>query len=105
MSQKPSPTPEASTLLVVDDNEMNRDMLGRRLQRKGYQVRVASSGQEALDLLAAEPIDLILLDVEMPGLSGLDVLREVRQTRSSAELPIVMATARGDSDDIVVALE
>jgi CheY-like chemotaxis protein len=92
------------TLLVVDDNELNRDMLTRRLEHKGYRVLMASDGASALDLIAAQPIDLVLLDIEMPGLSGLDVLREVRKTRTGLQLPILMATARSDSADIVEAL-
>jgi CheY-like chemotaxis protein len=101
----PSQTAGAPTLLVVDDNELNRDMLSRRLEHKGYRVRTASDGTSALDLIAAEPIDLVLLDIEMPGLSGLDVLREVRKTRTGLQLPILMATARTDSADVVSALE
>ncbi|HEV7498856.1 MAG TPA: response regulator [Vicinamibacteria bacterium] len=101
----PSQSAAAATVLVVDDNELNRDMLGRRLEKRGYRVRTAADGASALDLLAAEPIDLVLLDIEMPGLSGLDVLREVRKTRTSLQLPILMATARSDSQDVVQALE
>jgi serine/threonine protein kinase/CheY-like chemotaxis protein len=93
------------TLLVVDDNELNRDMLRRRLEKKEYRVLTAGDGASALDLIAAEPIDLVLLDIEMPGLSGLDVLREVRKTRTSLQLPILMATARSESEDVVQALE
>src|SRR5204863_9818297 len=96
----PSPDTGAPTLLVVDDNELNRDMLSRRLEHKGYRVRTACDGASALDLIAAEPIDLVLLDIEMPGLSGLDVLREVRKTRTGLQLPILMATARTDSADV-----
>ena len=105
MSSKPPLSAGTARLLVVDDNEMNRDMLSRRLERAGYHVQTAVDGASALDLLAAEPIDLVLLDVEMPGLSGLDVLREVRKTRTSLQLPILMATARSDSQDVVEALE
>jgi serine/threonine protein kinase/CheY-like chemotaxis protein len=105
MASRPSPSAEMATLLVVDDNEMNRDMLTRRLEKRGYHVRTASEGASALALIAAEPIDLVLLDIEMPGLSGLDVLREVRKTRTSLQLPILMATARSDSGDVVQALE
>ncbi len=100
-----SPSAEIRTVLVVDDNELNRDMLGRRLEKKGYRVLTACDGASALDLIAAQPIDLILLDIEMPGLTGLDVLREVRKTRTGLQLPILMATARTDSVDIVQALE
>lgn len=97
--------PGLDRLLVVDDNEMNRDMLSRRLKSKKYVVEVAEDGRQALDMLAKERFDLVLLDVMMPGISGLDVLREVRQTKSRADLPIIMATAKDQSDDIVEALK
>ena len=97
--------PGVDRLLVVDDNEMNRDMLSRRLKGKGYVVELAEGGQQALDMLAKDPFDLILLDIMMPGISGIDVLRTVRQTKSRADLPIIMATARDQSDDIVEALK
>ena len=80
-------------------------MLTRRLERRGYRVLKAEDGPSALALIAAEPVDLVLLDIEMPGLSGLDVLREVRQTHTGLQLPILMATARSDSTDVVEALE
>lgn len=92
-------------ILVVDDIEANRESLGRRLARRGYMVELASDGQEALDRLAKEPpFDLVLLDVMMPGVSGLDVLAEVRKTRPAAELPIIMATAKDESEDVVQAM-
>jgi adenylate cyclase len=97
--------PGVDRLLVVDDNEMNRDMLSRRLKSKGYKVALAEDGQQALDMLAKDPYDLILLDVMMPGISGIDVLRAVRQTKSRGDLPIIMATAKDQSDDIVEALK
>ncbi len=97
--------PGVDRLLVVDDNEMNRDMLSRRLKGKGYIVETAEDGQQALDMLGKDPFDLILLDIMMPGISGIDVLRAVRQTRSRADLPIIMATAKDQSDDIVEALK
>ena len=68
-------------------------------------MQVAEDGRQALDMLAAQPFDLVLLDVMMPGISGLDVLRAVRQTKSRADLPIIMATAKDQSDDIVEALK
>jgi len=96
--------PERKRLLVVDDDEMNRDMLGRRLFRSGYEVRLAGGGEEALRILAAEHIDLMLLDVMMPGMSGLDVLREVRKVRPASEFPVVMVSADHQSDGVVAAL-
>ena len=98
----PAP-PQAGTLLVVDDNEANRDALSRRLANKGYTVRVAAGGAEALEMAAAEAFDLVLLDVEMPSTSGLEVLTTLRATRSHTELPIIMVTARAGGADIVEA--
>ncbi len=96
---------EKSTILVVDDNENNRDLIARRLQRKGYAVLTAENGMEALDLLDSAAVDLVVLDIMMPVLTGIDVLKKVRQTRSPAELPIIMATAKDQSEDVVEALE
>ena len=92
-------------ILVVDDNEMNRDMLSRRLKRRDYRVDMAEDGQQALDLIDKESFDLVLLDIMMPGLSGYDVLKKVRETRSPSELPIIMATAKGEGEDIVAAFK
>ena len=94
----------ARSILVVDDNEMNRDVLSRRLQRQGYDVSVAVDGQQALELVEAQCFALVLLDIEMPGLSGLEVLQIIRRTHTAAELPIIMVTARHESHDIVSAL-
>ena len=79
-------------LLVVDDDEMNRDMLSRRLLRHGYAVTVATDGKQALALVAEHPFDLIVLDVMMPELDGLQVLQTLRKTYSMADLPVIMAT-------------
>ena len=69
-------------ILIVDDNEMNRDMLARRLERKGYVIRVAEGAQSLLERIQEEPVDLVLLDVEMPGISGLDALQTLRERYS-----------------------
>ncbi len=93
------------SLLVVDDNEMNRDMLSRRLQRRGYSVAVAEDGAQALEQIGKNSFDLILLDVLMPGMSGLDMLRIIRQTHPATKLPVIMATAQSETEDIVEALK
>ncbi|HVN80201.1 MAG TPA: EAL domain-containing protein [Terriglobia bacterium] len=98
-------TSSSGSVLVVDDNEMNRDMLRRRLERQGYTVGTAADGEQALERIEKESWDLVLLDVTMPGLSGLDVLREIRSQKGPNELPVIMVTARQDSPDIVRALE
>jgi len=97
-------THAADTLLVVDDNEMNRDMLSRRLRRQGYSVAVAVDGAEALACLAAREYALVLLDIEMPGLSGIEVLKAVRERHSPAALPIIMVSARQEGQSAVEAL-
>ena len=91
------------TLLVVDDNEANRDALSRRLGLKGYTVAVAGGGEEALAALDQGTCDLVLLDVEMPGMSGFDVISRVRARWSAADLPVIMVTARSDGADVVEA--
>ena len=93
----------AGSLLVVDDNEANRDALSRRLRLRGYVVSVAADGAEALALVETQTLDLVLLDVEMPGISGLEVLSRIRAHRSDTELPVIMVTARTEGADIVEA--
>jgi diguanylate cyclase (GGDEF)-like protein/PAS domain S-box-containing protein len=91
------------SLLIVDDSEANRDVLSRLLAKNGYDVTVAASGHEALARVAAAPFDLVLLDVEMPSMSGFAVLSRIRETHSSTQMPVIMVTARTDGADIVEA--
>jgi diguanylate cyclase (GGDEF)-like protein/PAS domain S-box-containing protein len=92
-------------LLIVDDNEMNRDMLARRLERKGYVVGVAESAQQLLQRVQQDGADVVLLDIEMPDISGLEALKMLRQVYSPIELPVIMVTAKNQSEDIVKALD
>jgi class 3 adenylate cyclase len=102
---EPSPAPATTHILVVDDNEMNRDLLSRRLLKSGFVVAVAEDGQVAMDWLNDHPCDLILLDIMMPGLSGIEVLREIRKTRSGTVLPVIMASANDSREIIVESLQ
>jgi sigma-B regulation protein RsbU (phosphoserine phosphatase) len=97
-------TPQA-TLLIVDDEELNRDGLARRLQRHDYEVVTVPSGREAIELLGGRRFDLVLLDIMMPGMNGLEVLKFLRRVDSLIDLPIIMVTAKGESEDMVEALE
>ena len=97
--------PRPCRVLIVDDNEMNRDMLSRRLERKGYSILEAASAHSLLERIEKEPVDLVLLDIEMPGISGLDALRKLRERFAPAELPVIMVTAKDRSEDIVTALD
>ena len=95
----------SSRLLIVDDNEMNRDMFARRLERKGYVVELAENAKDLLQRVKRDAVDLVLLDIEMPEISGLDALKALRELYSAAELPIIMVTAKTQSEDIVKALD
>jgi diguanylate cyclase (GGDEF)-like protein len=94
-----------ATLLIVDDELLNRDALQRRLERVGYRVLAADSGATALAIAAAQHVDLVLLDVMMPGMDGLETLRQLRQARSVSELPVIMVTSRDSTEDVVEALD
>lgn len=99
-----APERDVGNILVVDDNEMNCEMLELRLAQRGYSVATATGGRQALDMTAEHEFDLIILDIMMPEVSGLDVLREVRREHTMADLPVIMATAKFQSEDIVEAL-
>lgn len=100
-----NPRDRTARILVVDDSEANRESLRRRLARHGYDVVDAADGPAALELIERCPFDLVLLDVMMPGMSGLEVLEEVRKRRSPTDLPIIMATAQDESEAVVAALD
>ncbi|MBI5494939.1 MAG: response regulator [Deltaproteobacteria bacterium] len=96
---------ESGNLLVVDDNEMNRDMLSRRLERRGFTVLTAEDGYKALALIAEKPFDLVLLDIMMPGIDGVEVLKRLREKYTPSDLPVIMVTAKDSSEDVVQALK
>ena len=95
---------ETHTILVVDDHPDNRELLMRRLEREGFRVVGAESGRQALDHVKGAPVSLILLDVMMPGMSGIEVLQAVRETHTASALPVIMVTAKAQSEDVVEAL-
>jgi len=98
-------TTTRARLLVVDDSRSTRAALREFLEKAGHEVVALPSGEEALERLAAERFDLVLLDVVMKGMDGLAVLAEIRKRYTKLELPVLMATARADSLDVVRALE
>jgi PAS domain S-box-containing protein len=95
----------APTLLVVDDEDVNRGLLARLFDSRGFRVDTASSGAEALARVRSARPDLVLLDMNMPGMSGFDVLRQIRATYTPGTLPVVMVTGVGETQDHVQALE
>jgi class 3 adenylate cyclase/CheY-like chemotaxis protein len=93
-------TTQKSTVLVVDDQPPNVRLLEAILAPRGYDVRTAGSGEEALRLIAEDDIDLVLLDIVMPGLDGYQVCRRIREQVDTAYLPVVMVTASGDEQKV-----
>lgn len=89
------------TILVVDDDAMNLRMAEVMLRKKGYDVKKAASGQEAMALLQEEMVDLVLLDVEMPGMSGIETLDAIRAKSECAELPIAFLSASENMEQAV----
>ena len=94
----------ARTILAVDDSRVNLNVLATRLGEQGYLMLLSDSGREALDLIAAGGIDLVLLDMVMPGVSGVEVLAELRGSRETVDLPVIMLTARSEPTAAVEAL-
>jgi len=92
-------------VLVVDDEAGNRDLLARRLQREGYSVVSAAGGREALEVVAREPVDVVLLDVMMPDLDGLAVLQRLKAEPASRDLPVIMISALDDLSAIASCIE
>jgi adenylate cyclase len=96
---------ESPLILIVDDNETNRDILQSRLQRHGYQLLEAVDGEEALEIARRERPDLILLDVMMPKIDGFEVCRRLKADPDLPFMPIILVTAKADSKDVVTGLE
>ncbi|MEP7007300.1 MAG: response regulator [Sphingomonas bacterium] len=92
------------SILVVDQSRTNLNVLGRRLTQLGYLTVLSDNGPSALDLIAARGFDLVLLDMAMPNMSGIHVLREIRASRDSADLPVIIVTGRNDPGAAVEAL-
>ncbi len=94
-----------TTILVTDDYAVTQRVMGHILRRYGYEVLVADHGLQALERLAAHPVDLMLLDISMPEMDGLTLLRHLRTSDEYADLPIVMLTASGQDSDRFAAEE
>jgi len=92
-------------ILIVEDEEFNRDIMALRLQSYNYNIRFAENGQQALDMVAEQKPDVILLDIMLPEVMGLQVLHTLRQQYSMVELPIIMVTAIDEDERIIRALE
>ncbi len=94
-----------SKILLVEDNEMNRDMLSRRLERKGYQVVLAVDGQSGVEMAASQSPDLVLMDMSLPVLDGWEATRRLKAAPETRHLPVIALTAHAMSSDRDRALD
>jgi CheY-like chemotaxis protein len=94
-----------TTILLVEDNEMNRDMLGRRLQRRGYEVLIAVDGSEGITRAQKDRPDLILMDMSLPVLDGWEASRRLKTANDTRNIPIIALTAHAMSGDREKAIE
>lgn len=92
-------------ILLVEDNEMNRDMLSRRLKRNGYDVVIATDGQQGVDMAAAETPDLILMDMSLPVIDGWEATRQIKQNAATRGIPVIALTAHAMAGDREKAIE
>jgi DNA-binding response OmpR family regulator len=97
--------PPPPLILIAEDDDPSREMLLRRLERRGFVVDAVADGQSCLDWLAKQTPDLALLDIQMPGASGLEIVRQIRTRFSYDVLPVILVTALGEIDDVVRGLE
>ena len=86
-------------ILLVEDNEMNRDMLSRRLARKGFEVVMALDGQQAVEAAAAQGPDLILMDMSLPVIDGWEATRRIKAAVGTSDIPVIALTAHAMADD------
>jgi two-component system cell cycle response regulator DivK len=92
-------------LLLVEDNEMNRDMLSRRLTRRGYQVAIAVDGAQGIAMAQSEKPDLVLMDLSLPGIDGWEATRRIKAGADTKHLPVIGLTAHAMAGDREKALE
>ncbi len=95
----------SGALLVVDDNDLNRDLLARHLQRQGHLVRMAADGPQALEIIRTEHLDLVLLDIMMPEMDGFEVLKRLKNHRDWRNLPVIMISALDEMESVVRCIE
>ena len=96
---------EEGLLLVVDDNELNRDMLARHLERQGHMVAVAQDGHGALEIIKANSVDLVLLDILMPEIDGYQVLEYLKSDHALRDIPVIMVSALEEMDGVLKCIE
>jgi adenylate cyclase len=95
----------STTILIADDDVVSRKLLRRLLEQDGHEVRAAANGAEALQLFAEQPSDVVLLDIVMPGMDGISVLRQLKGTPGAQDVPVIMISAVDETDSVVRCIE
>jgi two-component system, cell cycle response regulator DivK len=88
-----------TTILLVEDNDLNRDMLSRRLSRRGYEVQISVDGTQGIEMARSLKPDLILMDLDLPGIDGLEATRRLKAETDTSKIPIVALTANAMTGD------
>jgi class 3 adenylate cyclase len=96
---------DRSSMLVVDDKEMNRDLLSRHLERQGHIVTIAENGRQALEIMKTRTFDLILLDIIMPEMNGIQVLKQLKDNETWRDVPVIMISALDEMDGVIRCIE
>jgi DNA-binding response OmpR family regulator len=94
-----------SNVLIVEDDEYNRDLLQRRVKKSGYNTACAKNGKEALEVLESEKFDLMLLDLMMPGIDGIEVLKQMKANQKYSQIPVIMVSALDDSESVAKCMQ
>lgn len=92
-------------ILLVEDNEMNRDMLSRRLERRGYEIAIAVDGRQGVEMATAGSYDLVLMDMSLPEVDGWEATRQIRAAAATKTLPVIALTAHAMAGDREKAIE
>jgi CheY-like chemotaxis protein len=100
-----TPGNDMPRILLVEDNEMNRDMLSRRLTRNGYEVSIAVDGQQGVDMASSAQPDLILMDMSLPVIDGWEATRQIKSSEATRRIPVIALTAHAMAGDREKAME
>lgn len=96
---------DSKTILIIDDEEHILELLGYNLESSGYQVMTSDTGEEGIKILNKNHVDLVVLDLMLPGIDGIEVLKQIRNSKEFPKLPVIMLTAKGDEFSKVIGLE
>src|SRR4030095_11921411 len=104
MMRRPAEETRVRSIIIVEDDEDIADSIRFNLEREGFRVRIAATGEDALNVILSGPPNLILLDLNLPGMNGIEICRRLKAESATAKIPILMLTARAEETDKVLGL-